>query len=165
MKTYKKFIWLLIIPLMAFGTHEYYISLTKIKYVEEKKSVQITMSYFIDDVEKVLENRHELPMELATKNENKKSGYFLESYIREKFKVRIDEKEQTYTYLGKEYENDLVYIYLEIEDVNQIKEIEVQNSMLIETFTEQQNFIKLSIAGVQRTFILIKANDKDLLKL
>ena len=41
---------------MAFGTHEYYISLTKIKYVEEKKSVQITMSYFIDDVEKVLEN-------------------------------------------------------------------------------------------------------------
>jgi len=165
MKTYKKFIWLLIIPLMAFGTHEYYISLTKIKYVEEKKSVQITMSYFIDDVEKVLENRHELPMELATKSENKKSGYYLESYIREKFKVHIDEKEQTYTYLGKEYENDLVYIYLEIEGVDQIKKIEVQNSMLIETFEEQQNFIKLSIAGVQRTFILIKANDKDLLKL
>lgn len=153
------------IPLMSFGIHEYYISLTKIKYVEEKKSVQITMSYFIDDVEKVLENISGLPMELATKGENKKSGVYLETYIRQKFKVSIDGKNQAYTYLGKEYENDLVYIYLEIENVAQINKIEVQNSVLIEEFADQQNFIKLNIAGVQRTFILIKANDKEMLKL
>jgi len=156
---------LIMIPLMSFGIHEYYISLTKIKYVEEKNSVQITMSYFIDDVEKVLENNSGLPMELATKSEHKKSGFYLETYIRQKFKVSIDDKNQAYTYLGKEYENDLVYIYLEIENVAQINKIEVQNSMLIEEFSEQQNFIKLNIAGVQRTFILIKANDKEMLKL
>ena len=150
---------------MAFGIHDHYISLTKIKYVEEKKSVQITMSYNIDDLEKVLENRYEVSMELANKSENKKSGYYLESYVRQKFKVSINEKEQTYTYLGKEYEDDLVYIYLEIENVDQIKQIEVQNSMLLEEFEEQQNFIKLSIAGIQKTFILIKANDKEMLKL
>lgn len=165
MRINKNFIWLLIIPLMAFGIHEHYISLTKIKYVEEKKSIQITMSYFIDDVEKALETRHELPMELATKSENKKSGFYLESYVRQKFNISLDEKEQAYVYLGKEYENDLVYIYLEIEDVNQFKKIEVQNSMLIEEFEEQQNFVKLSIAGIQKTFILIKANDKEMLKL
>lgn len=165
MKISRKYLWLILIPLMAFGIHEHYISLTKIKYVEDKKSVQITMSYFIDDVEKVLENRAELPMELATKSEHKKSGYYLESYVRQKFKVSIDEKQQTYTYLGKEYENDLVYIYLEIENVDQINKIEVQNSMLMEEFAEQQNYIKLSVSGVQRTFILIKANDKEMLKL
>jgi hypothetical protein len=165
MKISRKHLWLILIPLMAFGIHEHYISLTKIKYVEEKKSVQITMSYFIDDIEKVLENRSELPMELATKSEHKKSGYYLESYVRQKFKVSIDEKQQTYTYLGKEYENDLVYIYLEIENVDQINKIEVQNSMLMEEFAEQQNYIKLSVSGVQRTFILIKANDKEMLKL
>ena len=104
-------------------------------------------------------------MELATKSEHKKSGFYLETYIRQKFKVSIDDKNQAYTYLGKEYENDLVYIYLEIENVAQINKIEVQNSMLIEEFSEQQNFIKLNIAGVQRTFILIKANDKEMLKL
>lgn len=165
MKINKKFIWLMVIPLMAFGIHEHYISLTKINYVEDKKSIQITMSYFIDDVEKTLENRHELPMELATKSENKKSGLYLESYVRQKFKISLDDKDQTYVYLGKEYENDLVYVYLEIEDVDPFKKIEVQNSMLIEEFEEQQNFVKLNIAGIQRTFILIKANDKEMLKL
>lgn len=165
MKISLKFIWLAIIPLLAFGVHEHYISLTKINYAEDKKSVQVTMRYFIDDVEKVLESRYELPMELATKDENKKSNLYLETYINQKFKISINDLEQTYVYLGKEYENDLVYFYLEIENVDDIKNIEVQNSMLVEEFEDQQNFVKLSIGNVQKTFILIKANDKEMLKL
>ena len=165
MKINLKFIWVLIIPLMAFGLHEHYISLTKINYAKDKKSVQVTMRFFIDDVEKVLETRYELPMELATKGENKKSDQYLETYINQKFKISINDLEQTHVYLGKEYEDDLVYFYLEIEDVENIKNIEVQNSMLLEEFEDQQNFIKLTIGNVEKTFILIKANDKDMLKL
>lgn len=165
MKINLKFIWVLIIPMMAFGLHEHYISLTKINYAKDKKSVQVTMRFFIDDVEKVLETRYELPMELATKGENKNSDQYLETYINQKFKISINDLEQTHVYLGKEYEDDLVYFYLEIEDVDSIKKIEVQNSMLVEEFEDQQNFIKLTIGNVQKTFILIKANDKEMLKL
>ncbi len=165
MKITLKFIWVLIIPMMAFGLHEHYISLTKIYYAKDKKSVQVTMRYFIDDVEKVLETRYELPFELATKSENKKSDQYLETYINQKFKISINDQEQTYVYLGKEYEDDLVYFYLEIENVDGIKNIEVQNSMLVEEFEDQQNFIKLTIGNVQKTFILIKANDKEMLNL
>jgi hypothetical protein len=165
MKITLKFLWVLIIPMMAFGLHEHYISLTKINYAKDKKSVQVTMRYFIDDVEKVLETRYELPMELATKSENKKIDQYLETYINQKFKISINDLEQTYVYLGKEYEDDLVYFYLEIENVDGIKNIEVQNSMLVEEFENQQNFIKLTIGNVQKTFILIKANDKEMLKL
>lgn len=165
MKINLQFLWLAIIPLMAFGLHEHYISLTKINYAEEEKSVQVTMRYFIDDLEKVLESRYEQPMELATKDENKKFDIYIETYINQKFKISINELEQTYVYLGKEYEDDLVYFYLEIENVDDIKTIEVQNSMLFEEFEDQQNFIKLTIGKVQKTFILIKSNDKEMLKL
>lgn len=161
----RKFIWLLIIPLMAFGLHEHYISLTKIDFVKEKSSVQITMRFFIDDVEKALENQFELPLELATKNENKQANQYLETYIREQFKINLNQREESYTYLGKEYEDDVVYIYLEIENVDDINTVEVQNSMLIDTFEDQQNYVKISIGKVQKTFILIKANDKEMLKL
>ncbi len=165
MKITLKFIWVLIIPMMAFGLHDHHISLTKINYDKDKKSVQVTMRYFIDDVEKVLESRYELTMELATKSENKKSDQYLETYINQKFKISINDLEQTYVYLGKEYEDDLVYFYLEIENIDDIKNIEVQNSMLVEEFEDQQNFIKLNIGNVHKTFILIKANDKEMLKL
>lgn len=165
MNIVRKFIWLLIIPLMAFGLHEHYISLTKIDFVKEQRSVQITMRFFIDDLEKALENQFELPLELATKNENNQANGYLETYIRDKFRINLNKLEQSYTYLGKEYEDDVVYIYLEIENVDNINVIEVQNSMLIELFEEQQNYVKLSIGKVQKTFILIKANDKEILKL
>ncbi len=156
---------LLVIPMMAFGVHKHYISLTKVDYIEEKKVVQVTMKFFIDDIELALENRNGQQMELTTKDEHKMANKYLEIYIREKFKVWINEEEKEYTYLGKEYENNEVFFYLELENISDIKTIEIQNSMLFEEFEEQQNYIKLSVKNIRKTFILIKANNKEVLKL
>lgn len=160
----KKIILLFIIPLLAFSAHKHYISLTKIDFIEDKKIVQITMRFFIDDIEKTLQDRYNTKLELATKDENKKADFFIEKYISQKFKVIINDEEKTFKYLGKEYDNDVVFFYLEISDVEKIEKIEVQNSMLMETFDEQENYIKLNINNVEKTFILIKANDKEMLK-
>ncbi len=160
----KKLILLLIIPLLAFSAHKYYISLTKIDFIETKKTVQITMRFFIDDIENALQSRYNTNLELATKDENKKANFFIEKYIGQKFKITINEEEKTHKYLGKEYDNDVVFFYLEIIDIDKIDKIEVQNNMLMETFEEQENYIKLNINDIKKTFILIKANDKEMLK-
>lgn len=165
MKNFRPLIWLFIIPLLAFGMHKHYISLTKIDFIEEKKTVQITMKFFLDDIEQALENRLEQPMELATKEEHKMANKFLESYLRQKFKIWINSKEQNYSYLGKEYENNEVFFYVEVENIEEINSIEVENSMLFETFPEQQNYVKLNLNDVQKTFILVKANVKEMLKI
>jgi len=160
----KKIIILLIIPLLAFSAHKYYISLTKIDYIEDKKEVQITMRFFIDDIENTLQNRFNITLELATKQENKKANFYLEKYITQKFKVNINDEDKVYRYLGKEYDNDVVFFYLEIPDIENINKIVVQNSMLFEEFEEQENYVKLNINNTKKTFILIKANDKEMLK-
>jgi hypothetical protein len=154
-----------VIPILALGVHKHYISLTKVDFIKEKKVIQVTMKFFIDDIELALENRHGQALELTTKDENKMADKFLEGYIRQKFKVWVNEEEKAYTYLGKEYENNEVFFYLELENISDIKTIEIQNSMLFEEFEEQQNYIKLNIENVQKTFILLKANNKDILKL
>lgn len=165
MKHLHNLIWLLIIPILAFGTHKHYISLTKVDYIQEKKVVQITMRFFLDDIELALENRLEKPLELATDDEDKFAAEYLETYVRQKFKIWINEQETFYNYLGKEYENDEVFFYLEIENIDKIHSIEVENSMLFEAFEEQQNYIKLNLKSVQKTFILVKSNVKEMLKL
>ena len=164
MRFLKKTIILLIIPLFAFSAHKYYISLTKIDYIKDKKEVQITMRFFIDDIENTLQNRFNISLELATKQENKKANFYLETYITQKFKVNINDEDKVYRYLGKEYDNDVVFFYLEIPDIENIKKIVVQNSMLFEEFEEQENYVKLNINNTKKTFILIKANDKEMLK-
>ena len=164
MRFLKKTIILLIIPLYAFSAHKYYISLTKIDYIKDKKEVQITMRFFIDDIENTLQNRFNISLELATKKENKKANFYLETYITQKFKVNINDEDKEYRYLGKEYDNDVVFFYLEIPDIENINKIVVQNSMLFEEFEEQENYVKLNINNIKKTFILIKANDKEMLK-
>lgn len=156
---------LCIVLLMSFTLHKHYISLTKIDYAPEEKALQITMRFFIDDLEKGIENRNDTQLALATPQENKNSNVLIERYIRQKFKVFVNEAEMKFTYLGKQYENDEVYFFLEINQVNEINSIAVQNRMLFEIYEEQQNYIKISIEKVNKTFILVKSNDKEMLKL
>lgn len=163
MKEIKIFLLIMTIPLFAFGLHKYYISLTKIDFIEKEKSVQITMRFFIDDIEKTLESRYEIELELATEKENEKSDIYLEKYISSKFEVIINQNITTYKYLGKEYENDIVFFYMEINDIEVINQISVQNRMLFEDFPDQQNFIKTNINNSKKTFILRKENDKEML--
>ena len=155
----------LVIPIMSLGVHKHYISLTKVDFIKDKEVIQVTMKFFIDDIELALENRHGQNMELTTKDENKMANNYMQGYIEQKFKVWVNGEEKAYAYLGKEYENDEVIFYLEIENIPSIETIEIQNSMLFEEFEEQQNYIKLNIETVQKTFILLKANDKEMLKL
>ena len=158
-------ILIFILPLFAFSAHKYYISLTKIDFISEKKAVQITMRFFIDDIENTLENRYQTELELATKKENEKSDFYLEKYIGQKFKININSKEKTYQYLGKEYQNDVVFFYLEITDIEDIDTFEIQNSMLMEDIPEQENYIKINIKNTKKTIILRKDNDKEMLKI
>lgn len=163
MKELKILFLILVIPLFAFGVHKYYISLTKIDFVEKEKSVQITMRFFIDDIEKTLEGRYKIELELATEEENKNANIYLEKYIASKFEIIIDQKVKSFNFLGKEYENDIVFFYLEITNIEMIKQISVQNRMLFEEFPDQQNFVKTNINKSKKTFILRKENDKEML--
>lgn len=153
------------LTLSSFNLHKHYISLTQIEYNEGEKALQITMRFFIDDLEKAVETRFDKNLALATEDELKNANAYIERYLDSKFKLWINGTEQSPKYLGKQYEDDQVFFFLELEKVENIEIIEVQNSVLMEVYEEQQNYIKLSIGEIEKTFILIKANDKEMLKI
>ena len=164
MKRLNKIILVLFLSLMSFTVHKFYISITQIDYIKEEKALQITMRFFIDDVERTLQNRYDIELSLATDEENGKTDYYLQKYLHQKFEITISGETQKLNFLGKEYTNDHILIYLEITDVENIDQMEIQNSMLIEEFSEQENYIKININSIKNTFILKKGNDKEMLK-
>lgn len=156
---------LLILPLMSFSLwHKYYVSVSEIEYVKDKKSVQIISRYFIDDFEKALRMRYDEKLTLAINNESESVDFYIEKYFNQKFKIQINGKSQDYIFLGKEYEDDMILCYLELENINHINSIEVKSSMLQDVFPEQQNIIKLKVNGRNKSFLLNKENPKGLLK-
>lgn len=155
---------LLVLPLLlAATTHKFYVSTTKVEYVQEKQSVQIISKLFIDDIEDVLQERYNPSLSLATKKETPDVAEYLKKYILQKFKITIEGKDAPISFVGHEYDVDVVKIYLEINNVSVFKNIEIENKLLFEISTKQQNIIHIKAEGVKKSLILDIDNPKGLL--
>lgn len=164
MKRIKIFLLIVILPLMAFsGFHKYYISVTQVDYIQEKQSLQITTRIFIDDFEKVLRERYNENIVLAGKEETKEVNKYIETYLRSKIRVRINDKDMNLIFIGKEYDIDIIQCYIEIQNVTEVKSIEITNEVLFDLFEDQQNMIKTKINSNQKSFLLNTNNKKALL--
>jgi len=162
---FKKYVALiLIIPLLAFSLHKYYISLCEIEYVSEQQSVQITLGMFIDDIEFTLNKDHNTELNIATNEETSNIDTYFKNYLNQHFKININEQDKSYNYIGKEYDDDIVRFYLEITNIKQLNSIQVSNTSLLRYFEDQQNIIKIYANNINKTFYLNKKNDKGLLK-
>jgi len=161
MKTLKRTFILLLLPIFAFtAAHKYYVSVTHVEYVKEKQSLQIITNVFVDDFERLLRERYDENITLSIPNELSTVEMYTKRYLNEKIQIHINGKLVTYNYLGKEYENDVIYFYLEVENVKEIKSFAIENLVLQDLFEEQENVIRTKINGKNKSFILRKGNNK-----
>jgi len=155
---------LLLVPLLAFSVHKYYLSLCEIEYIKEKQSIQIILGFFIDDLELTLNKDYNTSLKIATQAEFESIDEYFETYLNEHLKFSVKNNLATYQYIGKEYDDEIVRFYLEIIDVKALKNIEITNTCLLRDFEDQQNIIKISANKKHKTFYLNKKTYKGLLK-
>jgi len=161
----KAFLTVLLIPLLlSFTAHKYYLSMTQVEYNEKQQSLQIIINVFMDDIELAVNSEYNVDLQLTTTNELPEADQHFAKYLKETLKFKLQDQEKSFEYLGKEYEGDLVYFYLEIPKVDTPQPIEILNTILIKYFEDQQNVVKVKIGTKKRSKILNKANDKALLK-
>jgi len=153
-----------IIPLLSFSAHKYYLSLTQIEFRSELQTLQITINVFMDDIEVALNKDFNIDLQINTKDELKENDTYFEKYLKQKLHLKINNISRNFTYIGKEYDGDLIYLYLEIENVTEINSIEIENKILITHFPKQQNLIKTKVGQNHKSILLIAENDKGLLK-
>ena len=160
-----KFFFLLFVSfgLLSFNVHKYYLSLTQIKFKEEQKSVQIIINVFMDDIELALNKDYNINLQLTTKKELKDNDVYFEKYLKEKLQFKINGASQNYNYLGKEYDGELVFFYLEIENITSVDNIEVTNKILTFHFPTQQNLIKSKVGEKNKSVLLTKENANSVL--
>lgn len=165
MQLIKHFFIVLVIPLIAFTTvHEFYVTVTEIEYIEEKQSVQIISKIFIDDFEKLLRVRYDENITLdPSLKEETRIDFYIEKYLKEKIEIKINDSIKTLVFIGKEYKDENVFCYLEIENIETINSFEISNQVLFDLFDEQQNIVKTNINSKTKSFILIPQNDKGVL--
>jgi len=164
MKYVKTVFVLLLFPLLMSSTsHKFYVSTTNIEFVKEKRTLQIITKIFTEDIEQALQARYNPSITLDSKKETETDESFLKKYLLQKIKIEVNGVPVVPIYLGKEYDIDIAKIYLEIENVSELESIEIENKVLIDMFSEQQNIIHLTTPESRRSLILDKANPKGVL--
>jgi hypothetical protein len=143
--------------------HKFYVSVTQVEYVKEKQSLQFISRIFIDDFENMLQQRFDESIVLNTGKETDQTQFYIEKYLKSKIKVHINGEEKSIQYIGKEYENDIMYCYYEIENIPEINAIKVTNEVLFDLFSDQQNIMRLKINDKHKTFVLIAEEKTGLL--
>lgn len=167
MKTPKKLLLLLLLPLFAFTAHKFYVSVTMVEYSEKDQALQVTSRIFIDDLDKLLSERYGIKAALATKRESPQADHYIDKYLRSKIIFRVNGKPVPFKFLGKQYKDDLVICYIEVQDIQleKVETLEIQNDLLTDLFEEQQNIVHFKLKGQKKSFVLIRENNKGMLNL
>ncbi|WP_298902324.1 DUF6702 family protein [uncultured Psychroserpens sp.] len=145
MNFFKAIFLAVIFPVVMLTAHKYYVSVTQMSYVKEKKSVQIISRIDIADLELTLQERYDKNIKMTTIDEKPMVDDYVKKYLNQKIEIKINTQDVAFEYIGKEYDNDVVVCYLEIENVDSIATIEISNTVLFDLFPKQKNVVKTKI--------------------
>jgi len=165
MKSLQFIIAFLIFPILASnGTkHDYYVSVTVIEYAKEQQSLQIISQIFINDFENLLRQRYDENITLNSKDEPKSIETYMQRYLSDKLKIKVNGTLVNFKFIGKEYKDDITYCYLEVENISAIKSLEVSNRTLFDIIPEQQNIVRFNLLNRNKSFLLLSDDDKCML--
>ena len=144
------------LPLPA-EAHTYHTSLTRMDYNEKEKNIEISIQLFIHDVTPMLERRlkKRVDIEKTAEVDGELFKYLEETFV---FQNKKGET-QKLKWVGKEFENDVVYAYLEIPFAESPEGAKLQNTIFFESFPRQTNYV-IARFGEKKSDLLYKSGDK-----
>ena len=139
------------------NAHTYHTSLTRMDYNAQDKNIEISVQLFIHDVAPMLERRLKKRVDIGKTSEV--DGEILK-YLNETFVFQNKKGEaQKLRWVGKEFENDVVYVYVEIPFAESFEGAKLQNTIFFESYPEQTNLV-VARFGAKKIDLLYKTGDK-----
>lgn len=143
--------------------HKYHISRCLVNYDEASKTLQISQFLFLDDLEMALREQGADNLFLCTDKEVEKAEIYLERYINQHLHIEINQQQKDLFFIGKEASEDLlgVWAYFEIVGLDSVKELHIENDILMETYDDQKNVINIKGGQNKETYFLFKKGDAE----
>lgn len=151
----------LVAALLLWGTgfsHPFHVSICDIDYDPSSRSLKITHRIFVDDLESVWQGTEGIQDIFMDASKSNQLDSLIQAYLKKNFSLVVNGKVQTNNYLGHETEGDVIWIYLEVVKVKKLQSIKVKNSILLDNFDDQTNFVHINYSGKVRSLQLTPNN-------
>jgi len=154
----------LFVGLTAASAHRFYVAIYQIDFVPQKKRIEITTRFFMDDLNDAISKAYKKSTNIGTDKETPEDVTLMKKYLAQNFKLTINGKPANYNYLSHEVESNVVVCYLSIKEIAKVTKLEVENSLITELHSEQQNIIQFNNNGKKQNLLLSSAITKGMLK-
>lgn len=130
--------------------HPFFVSVTDINYQQKTKTVEISSKLFFDDLEKTLEREHQESLDIVHPKDKIQINTYIQTYVQQHLKIKINNKWQTLKYVGYEITNDAAWCYFEIDNIYNIKDMLISNDLLLNIHPEQTNILNVQVNGKEK---------------
>jgi hypothetical protein len=155
------FIYVFRIMALICELHPLHVSVTEIEMDEKDNRLEIMMRVFVDDFESTLRKKLNQPELDILALSTAKQDEVVSNYLKGHFKISLDSKDQKTNYIGHEQEEDAFILYIEVPHVKKWKTIQIQNDIIIDTYSDQSNLVHVTVQGKVKSLRLTKSNPMD----
>lgn len=142
--------------------HDYHVSKTNVRYVEESGQVQVEMHLFVEDLElDMAASGAPEKLEIGTKRENADAARYLDAYLSQNFRITWNGRVLPLETVGYELADDMhgLWIYQLADVAEAPKDITISSSVITATYADQKNIVKI-YNGEERSATLLMSKDR-----
>lgn len=136
----------LLFTLVAF--HPFYLGVTQFKLNAKTRTLETSVKLFTNDFETALKKLNDnKAVDLINGSNKEEINKLINKYLQQHLNIKLNGKSATFDYLGFEIEKDVTWVYVEYKKVKSIKTLDIENSLLYDSFDQQTNIIRLETAA------------------
>lgn len=146
--------FLLSVPIFGKLGHPFHTSVTEITFNEKERIWEVSVRLFQDDLEVSLSNFQGKKFQFQLANQ---VDDLLDRFIKKQFGFQVNQKLQTpFRYIGWEPILDVIWVYFEIPTDQELSGVYLQNSLLVETFSDQTNLVHVARGANKKSYLFQK---------
>ena len=149
-------LFIILIALLGFNSHKYYVSTSLYEFSEDSNSLQITMKIFKDDFTNLINKKEGVELDKLKDLNSIKIKSKISKYLFSNLSLFFDNNKYEPIYLGAKQDTEMITFFLEIENLPSYKLIKLKNTVLFDMFNKQQNIVHFKKGTKKRSFVLRK---------
>jgi hypothetical protein len=141
--------------------HEFFVSISKVKWVTEQQVVTVSVRVFTDNLQDGVVNMGGPQLNLWTENVHDDASEWVSRYILSKLDLTIDGVECSLQFQTMADALDATACLFHIKEIAAIETVKVRNEILTELIDDQANIVRFDIAGQKKFLNLNKKLSRD----
>ena len=140
--------------------HTFYVSVIDINHNEKEANIEISVRTFTADLETRIEQEYQVQLDLADPKQKQKAEQYINLYLQKKLALTPNGIKSKMDFIGFEIQKESTWSYFEINNIKQLKQLDVYCEILFGIDPSQINIIHAKSNGQRKSFELASPKNK-----